>query len=217
MTAGTDRVYDASERRAFAQLYRVMVEPSRVHIVTHAATGRRWITDTYVMLDVTDFAAIVGSDHADGRYSLLVTVGLRWIDSTVPDVEGYFAHVEHSAAEWMPMHETEWSLRADAARLLWGADRQGGCHPAAINAKALEALRAVYVAAEDDIELVIERDASRPAGLSLRVRLAEMWEPASRTVGYVMGVRIPDSAMDAALYIASSQTERQLNDHRNNV
>lgn len=206
---GDDRAYDASERKAFAQLYRIMVEPGTVYVVTDPK-GRRWITDTYVMLDVTDFAAIVGTDHKDGRYSLLATIGLRWTDDSVPDVDAYFASVEHAGARWTQVRETEWSLRDDRARLLWGADSEGACYAVAINAKALEALTATYgPPSEDDTELVLERDITRLDRLVLRVRLAEQWEPGARTLGYVMGVTIPDSAMPAALFIANSQLERQ--------
>lgn len=47
-------------RKEIARLRAIMYEPSRVRLVTAVQDGSRWLSDGYVMLDVTDSPAIAG-------------------------------------------------------------------------------------------------------------------------------------------------------------
>lgn len=212
MAVDEARKYDASEKRGFAQLRRLMVEPDSVYIMT-AANGRRYLTDKYVMLDITN-SRVVGWDLLDGEYSLRATLGLRRLHKAVPvvpDVNGYFRMVEGGHPVWVATHATAWSLRGDHARLMWGEYGQAQHKPGhprrfacAINADALDAFSQAYKG--EGSELVFEKDARR-LHRPFRVRLVEPMPhgPRSRVLGYVMGIRIPHHDMPTALLIVRNQ------------
>lgn len=111
-------------RQEWTRLRAILYEPSSVWLASWTAS-ERWLTDQYVMLDVTDSPAFEESARAeselsdpstsdeyipDGSYKLVASKGfepkaLGW----EPDLDVYFAAMDQ-LADWLPAQPTEWSV-----------------------------------------------------------------------------------------------------------
>lgn len=90
-----------------------MTRPATVQLMRH--DGRAWLTDKYVMLDVTSSPAIDGLDG--GWYRLTSTKGLTARDGIeVIDVAAYLAHVRHF--QMYPVTPTPWCIRHNKAKAM---------------------------------------------------------------------------------------------------
>lgn len=100
----------------------IMYQPSSVWLATDMS-GERWLTDEYVMLNVTGDAA--QEDVEDGAYKLLASGELRVEkrDSfPEPDLERYFARVDE-LVDWREATPTEWSVAEHPGKaMLWRSD-----------------------------------------------------------------------------------------------
>lgn len=120
-------------RQEISKFRQVMYEPSAVWLSTEYS-GDRWLTDQYVLLNVTDSPALgyhldpdddcAGGDCncmlEDGPYKLLASGELRSRDSIPePDIEAYFAAVA-GEAQWRNAAPTEWSVAEHPGKaMLW--------------------------------------------------------------------------------------------------
>ena len=139
--------YSAEEKREFARLRRLLVEPNTIWVAT--IDGRRFLTDLFVLLDVTDSPAI-GDWIEDGTYNLKSNLGLvRAVDALMPKVADRISGL--GDCDYWEVLPTGFSLRNDHALLVYAiAIRQIPAHgpeparaeayriPFAINAEAWE-------------------------------------------------------------------------------
>lgn len=96
-------------RKEIDRLRGIMYEPSCVRLSTRADDDGRYLTDGYVMLDVTDSPAVDGVE--DGRYRLMAPPNQRFKPLDGPnefDADGYFARL--ADAEWAPAEPSQWSV-----------------------------------------------------------------------------------------------------------
>lgn len=116
----------------WASLRQIMYQPSAVWLATENS-GDRWLTDQYVMLNVTDYPAfkvceecragrICGEcppGYPDGPYKLTVSSGPQPRAAIPePDIEGYFQRIE--GRDWRPATPTEWSVAEHPGKaMLW--------------------------------------------------------------------------------------------------
>lgn len=96
-------------RQEWTRLRAILYEPSSVWLATWAG-NECWLTDQYVMLDVTSSCAFEDYDVPDGGYKLVASKGfepkeLGW----KPDLDAYFAAMDQ-LADWYPVRASEWSV-----------------------------------------------------------------------------------------------------------
>lgn len=96
-------------RAEITRLRQIMYEPSAVWLATWAGE-RRWLTDGYVMLDVTDSPALEDEEVPDGGYKLVASKGFDPRDAVPePDLDKYFERLDE-IAEWHVVKPSEWSV-----------------------------------------------------------------------------------------------------------
>lgn len=133
--------------RDWARLRQVMYQPSAVWLSTDSE-GRRWLTDQFVVYDVTgfeelgtyDFHVCLGYDPAlgyepvegectcpdeevpDGPYQLTVSKGFKpRVSVPEPDIRGYLALM--GTRNWRHSEPSEWSVAEHPGKaMLWIAD-----------------------------------------------------------------------------------------------
>jgi hypothetical protein len=162
-----------------------MYEGLRVQLATDAQ-GRRWLTDGFVCLNVTDSAATLKHcddgccDHLgflpDGVYKLTAARGLVARDGEVLafDPDAYLARVEASAV-WRLALPTEWSVAEHPGKaMLWRADGR----PCLMGEPTWTSFRSRFDSPR------IEYDTSGSQNV-FRVSVGDV-------VAYVAGIRIPD-------------------------
>ena len=135
----------------WAKLRRIMYEPSTVWLATDYG-GQRWLTDQFVLYDVTGYAELHDYDFhvclgypahlgyeplegecscpdeiPDGSYQLTVTKGFKPRDSVPqPDIEAYFVKMNESV--WVPADPCEWSVAEHPGKaMLWTANSNIPC------------------------------------------------------------------------------------------
>jgi hypothetical protein len=92
-----------------AKLRKLFIEPGAVTLATDDV-NQRWLTDQFVIIDVTDLRLT----EPDGRYRLM-TSELRSLDQASHDVTAYLTKVEYGAV-WEKVIPTGWSVTADPAK-----------------------------------------------------------------------------------------------------
>ncbi len=92
-----------------AKLRKLFIEPGAVTLATDDV-NQRWLTDQFVITDVTDLRLT----EPDGRYRLM-TSELRSLDQASHDVTAYLTKVE-AGAVWEKVIPTGWSVTADPAK-----------------------------------------------------------------------------------------------------
>lgn len=104
-----------------ARIRSIMYEPSKVWLVTEP-NGVRWLTDQYVLLDVSNAQVIEGVK--DGSYQLMSTGEWRLEERDsipAPDVAAYLARRERD--DWRPAEPTEWSVAEHPGKaMLWSVE-----------------------------------------------------------------------------------------------
>lgn len=107
-----------------------MYQPSEVWLSTEYS-GDRWLTDKYVMLNVTGEEALLveqedelGQEIPDGAYKLVVSKGIEPRKAVPePDIELYFQLISEWA--WFPARPTEWSVAEHPGKAqLWVSARR---------------------------------------------------------------------------------------------
>jgi len=110
-----------------ARIRSIMYEPSSVWLATEYS-GRRWLTDQFVLYDVTGAEVLHCYDTSydvvwpDGPYQLMAT-GV-WRAQTrdsipEPDIEAYFRNLAGKVS-WRPARPTEWSVAEHPGKaMLW--------------------------------------------------------------------------------------------------
>jgi hypothetical protein len=124
------------ERARLRSLFKV--NPNQVHLFTRPETYyrlsvQRWLSDKYVMVNVTGSPALrvpdppgmvdshstVEMELPDGAYKLTAAHGLQpssgWL---VPDTAGLLSFLESRDAKWSPMYRTQWSIADSPAKLM---------------------------------------------------------------------------------------------------
>ena len=107
---------EETEQQQWTRLRQIMYQPSEVWLVTDAQ-GRRWLTDKYVLYDVTNLEALYyydpsyGMQWDDGAYQLMATGKERFRPRETAhtiDIDAWLAIV--NAHEWHDTRPTEWSV-----------------------------------------------------------------------------------------------------------
>lgn len=125
----------------WAKLRRIMYEPSAVWLST--AGERRWLTDQFVLYDVTGLDKLreytfhldgcaweetvecsCPDELPDGAYKLTVSEGFKPRDSVPePDIEAYLAML--AGKTWRPAEPSEWSVAEHPGKaMLWLCDER---------------------------------------------------------------------------------------------
>lgn len=119
----------------WARLRQVMYQPSAVWLTTVYGT-ERWLTDQFVLYNVTGFNELHYYDPSygpewqweDGAYKLTVSKGFEPRDSVPPpDMEAWFDKL-YNDNEWLRAEPTEWSVAEDPDKprpsraMLWTSD-----------------------------------------------------------------------------------------------
>lgn len=199
----------------WAQLRQIMYAPSAVWLSTENS-GDRWLTDQFVLLNVTDYAELLkaaddpefgdlGADWADGPYKLTASNGLVERDSVPePDIEAWFTRAAES--KWRRAKPTEWSVAEHPGKaMLWAYGSAIGYAPCLFGESTWTALKRHHP------EVIVEyaRDLnmfrfSEVAHADLTGKCAEggctcPWLPFC----YAAGIRVPDGQEGAARAIAA--------------
>lgn len=121
-------------RQEWTRLRQIMYEPSAVWLSTENS-GDRWLTDQYVLLNVTGSLSLFDADYwqrsvvpvetaddelPDGSYKLIASKGLEPRESIPqPDLEAWFGAVADQA-QWKNAVPTEWSVAEHPGKaMLW--------------------------------------------------------------------------------------------------
>lgn len=103
-----------------ARIRAIMYQPSKVWLATENS-GDRWLTDQFVMLNVTDTEVVDGLP--DGAYQLMATGAWRAEERDSvpePDIEGYFKVM--ASHTWYRAEPSEWSVAEHPGKaMLWSA------------------------------------------------------------------------------------------------
>ena len=105
-------------RKEWARIRSIMYENTRLRLSTAAMDDGRWLTDGYVLLDVTDSPAVEGLD--DAQYKLQAGKGFMPIYNEYPETGDKVlrasefdpdAYLDGLAdAEWAPATPSQWSV-----------------------------------------------------------------------------------------------------------
>lgn len=220
--AGTAQIVtnlDVETRKEITALRKLFLNPGEVHLFTRdvwhneaktAGHEDRWLSDRYVMINVTDsyvldvpeFSDVWPADGSkqwpDGLYKLSAGKGLQpgKPGLVCPDTNGLLDRIETCTNTWYELHRTPWSMADDEARKMLvyanvppAPPMQGDWHaePFAINEGIWDQL-SDYVGTDDD-EISFEYAHGRP----YRLRFYD------RTVAYVATANFPQAMRPMAL------------------
>ena len=188
------------DRQQWSRLRSLFIEPGEVELMTDTSDvePRRWMTDKYVMLDVTRNPALGGPDELpDGMYRVTASKGPVPLDRHAGrDVVSCLQAFE-AGADWWAVHETRWTLRDDRAQLIYVCNPVGFQRvPLAIDRDVFEAFKAAY---QDAVY-----QATPVVGHSIRV--LPRVKASGRTLApaaYIQPVRIPDGRQADGTYCKS--------------
>ena len=182
---------DLETRKAIARLRKLLpVNPGKVHLFTRGLAGDRWLSDRYVMVKVTDDAALrvhegaVYSDGSelsyeefpDGSYKLTAGKGLQPSELAVPVTVALLNLIESKDGNWHRLYRTQWAVSDSEAKLMLAYTKvDGAVQPHAINEGIWTAFEAAF---PDDEVLFMARE-----GDPYKVVLAKDGHP--ETVAYV--------------------------------
>lgn len=105
----------------YTALRQIMYQPSAVWLATENS-GDRWLTDQFVLLDVSDMDEF--DELPDGPYKLSVSEGPRHREGVPePDIEAWFTRVAQCA--WRSARPSEWSVAEHPGKaMLWVSGSQ---------------------------------------------------------------------------------------------
>ena len=194
---------DLDIRKEWARLRSLLYETHDLALTTDGRDGHRWLTDRYVLLDVTGSPAIEGLE--DGAYKLLATRGLQGGLAVNEDYQNflgggivdYLDRVE-SGANWVCAHPSEWSVaeHPGKAMLLSCVGR-----PVLIGESTWTTLHRHFPEARVEYDMSSGRN------------LFRVWEPngnfdpGSRIVAYVAGIQIPEGQEEIAGRMCADSSE----------
>src|SRR5215472_17217302 len=117
-----------------ARIRSIMYEPSSVWLCTDAQ-NERWLTDQFVLLNVTGAEALYcydssyGIEWPDGPYQLMATGQWRMQERDSipePDIEAYF-EVLARKVRWCHVEPTEWSVAEHPGKAMLGVSEDTPC------------------------------------------------------------------------------------------
>lgn len=143
-SATTASALDLEVRKAIQGLRKLFpINPGECHLFTRPETmdrtAQRWLSDRYVMLDVTSNRALMlpdGDEALDGMYKLTAGKGLIPLaaEFIAPNTPGLLDMIEGNTPDWYQMHRTRWSMADDdAKKMLCYTTRNFHTEPLAIN------------------------------------------------------------------------------------
>jgi hypothetical protein len=168
-------------RKEFMRLRKILLESS---VILVTMPYHRWLTDHFVLLDVTDSDAVTDKD--DGTYRLTATSGLTYKDKPSFDAPAFFK-VLHSLPAWQKTAPTGWSITESEAKATILTD---GTEPYAINEDTWKAVWTYYP------------DAEIEASWGPKMRMFRVWD-GFQFIAYIAGVDIPREYREAANAIAA--------------
>lgn len=205
---------DIEVRKEIQRLRTLLLFPNDVHLVTRQVVAtktraalvetQRWLSDRYVMVNVTDSAALRITDESeyavpghpqdfpDGGYKLMASKGFTpKPDAFLPDTAGLLNSIERSG-NWELLHRTEWSMADSDAKLMLAYTKELYKHAPALNKVEPVAVNegiwdAFITAFKDDTAepVLFEYCPDRPYRVS----------HAGRIVGYIASAEFPDKTM----------------------
>lgn len=194
-----------------AHLRQIMYQPSACWLSTENS-GDRWLTDQFVLLDVTGHPALqwtngfsdteYADEWADGPYKLTASNGFQPRESvTEPDIEAWFTRVGQCA--WHSAKPSEWSVAEHPGKaMLWVS----GTQPCLLGESTWTALKRHHPECLVDYaaDLNLFRFLDMPCTPE-DCQWAEDVACGHRPVAfcYAAGIRVPDGQVEIAWSIAA--------------
>lgn len=197
-----DETPDLDLRKEWTRLRALLYETHELALTTDQRDGHRWLTDRYVLLDVTDSMAAEGVP--DGCYKLVQARGFEprtheFENETLAlanylggGIVDYLEGVERGAV-WRPVFASEWSVAEHPGKaMLLSCDSW----PVLMGEQAWTTLHRHY----DNPLVQYDRNSARNL---FRVRdIHKPMDGRSDVVAYVAGIRIPEGQEVIAKSIA---------------
>lgn len=203
-------------RAEITRLRQIMYEPSAVWLATWAGE-RRWLTDGYVMLDVTDSPALEDEEVPDGGYKLVASKGFDPRETVPePDLDRYFARLDE-ITHWWPAQPTEWSVAEHPGKAqLWVYDLSELGDPRPCRCLLGESTWTQLKRHHPDaiVEYAPERNIFRLSEVQ-----HEDCDPETYCghrplpFCFAAGIRVPDGQEDAAIALAAAVTSYAVTDN----
>jgi hypothetical protein len=192
-------------------LTRLLINPDHVFLVTGIRRRRRWLTDRYVMFDITEAADAQSLD--DGEYKL-TRRGFTGIadDSAASVGRGKLPSIEKltrrfNGNEWLPLHDTPWlrpldlnGLRFAYLARLFYAGENGDRQAVLISAAVLDAASEFYDPQRITVETALMEPASEEAPPTRIARVRS----GRAAVGYLIPPRLDGVDEDALRLIGEA-------------
>jgi hypothetical protein len=188
-------------RKEWTRLRALLYETHDLALCTDERDGHRWLTDRYVLLDVT--ASIAIQDVEDGPYKLVQSKGFQYAKGSVnylgAGIVDYLENVEKPGSRWEPVEPSEWSVaeHPGKAMLLTYLDVNGEPQPVLIGEPTWTALHRHFEEAYVDHHE--------------RLNLFRVWQMGPKVVAYIAGIRIPDGQEAVAHAIARAALDSKFN------
>jgi squalene cyclase len=99
-----------------------MYQPNSV-MLQQARSGKWWLTDMYVMLNVTGDPGVAGLEP--GEYRIMGSGEMRELSTRVMDVDGYLYNIA-GQCRWREAEPTEWSVAEHPGKAMLFSVRQTG-------------------------------------------------------------------------------------------
>lgn len=198
-TSDGGQAVTADDRREFGRLRSLLINPGSVEILHSGRGERTWMTDRFVMIDITGSRALAAG-MPDGEYRLMASKGFQFSErGPLVNMATYLAKM--SGLTWYAAHATRWSITDSQAKAMIlvaelppehsGHEAQGARRvPLAMNEDVWQSVRASYPGAE------LAHTGRR--GDPFRITVDE------QVIGYVQAVQIPPQLQSTAQIIAGN-------------
>lgn len=193
----------ADDKREYARLRSLLINPASVEVLHSGGGERVWMTDRFVMIDITDSRAL-REDMPDGEYRLMASRGFQFSQrGPLVNMAVYLAKMRSLA--WHPAYATQWSVTDSQAKAMllyvdlpqrrsWHEVEPARRVPLAMNEDVWQSIVTSYPGAE------LAHTGSR--GDPFRVTTG------AQVVGYVQVIPI-DSQLEKTAQIIADNTARE--------
>ena len=196
---------DLELRKEWTRLRALLYETHEVSLSTDDRDGHRWLTDRYVLLDITGSVAAEGVD--DGIYKLVQSKGFEARAGALRNFLGggivdYLEKVE-SGALWAPVIHSQWSVAEHPGKaMLLVAETPWPNTPCLMGESTWTTLHRHYP------ECRVEYDVCSNRNL---FRVSEPYYKSYTVRAYVAGIRVPTGQGNIASAIAALTQESTSN------
>ena len=203
---------DLELRKEWTRFRALLYDSHDLALCTDERDGHRWLTDRYVLLDVTGSIAIEGV--ADGCYKLVQSRGFElrthefeneevalanYLDGGIVD---FLERVE-TGAKWVDAYPSEWSVAEHPGKAMLLTCNY---HPVLMGESTWTALHRHYTEPRVEFDVASGRNLFRALSPD---QVQQMAPPGAGyfVVAYVAGIRIPEGQEEVARAIALTSSQ----------